>query len=125
MDRDATNSVLVVGGGVAGMQAALDSANQGFTVYLVEKAPSIGGRMAALDKTFPTLDCSACILTPRLSEVARHPNIRLLTYSEIKHVEGSLGDFRVQVLRKARYVREDICSGCGDCARECPVEVPN
>ncbi|RLI49548.1 MAG: hypothetical protein DRO73_06000 [Candidatus Thorarchaeota archaeon] len=120
-----SNNVLVVGGGVAGMQAALDVANQGYKVYLVEKAPSIGGRMAALDKTFPTLDCSACILTPRLSEVARHPNIELLTYSEVQSVEGSLGDFTVRVLRKARYVREDRCSGCGDCARECPVEVPN
>ncbi len=120
-----SDAVLVVGGGVAGMQAALDVANQGYKVYLVEKTPSIGGRMAALDKTFPTLDCSACILTPRLSEVARHPNIELLTYSEVKNVEGKLGDFKVQVLRKARFVHEDRCSGCGDCSRECPVEVPN
>ncbi|MHA1771950.1 MAG: FAD-dependent oxidoreductase [Candidatus Thorarchaeota archaeon] len=120
-----STAALVVGGGVAGMQAALDIAGQGYKVYLVEKSPSIGGRMAALDKTFPTLDCSACILTPRLSEVSRHPNIELLTYSEVKNVTGEVGDFKVEVLRKARYVHENRCSGCGDCARECPIEVPN
>ncbi|MFW9981545.1 MAG: FAD-dependent oxidoreductase [Candidatus Thorarchaeota archaeon] len=120
-----TTSALVVGGGVAGMQAALDIANQGFKVYLVERSPSIGGRMAMLDKTFPTLDCSACILTPKLSEVSRHPNIQLLTYSEVGSVTGSAGDFKVRVRRRARYVREDLCSGCGDCAAECPVEVAN
>ena len=118
-------SALVVGGGVAGMQAALDIANQGFKVYLVERSPSIGGRMAMLDKTFPTLDCSACILTPKLSEVSRHPNIELMAYSEIGSVSGSAGNFRVKVRRKARYVREDLCSGCGDCEANCPVEVPN
>jgi heterodisulfide reductase subunit A len=118
-------SALVVGGGVAGMQAALDIANQGFKVYLVERSPSIGGRMAMLDKTFPTLDCSACILTPKLSEVSRHPNIELMTYSEIGSVSGSAGNFRVKVRRKARYVREDLCSGCGDCEANCPVEVAN
>jgi heterodisulfide reductase subunit A len=118
-------SALVVGGGVAGMQAALDIANQGFKVYLVERGPSIGGRMAMLDKTFPTLDCSACILTPKLSEVSRHPNIQLMTYSEIGSVSGTTGDFKVKVRRKARYVREDLCSGCGDCEANCPVEVPN
>jgi len=118
-------SALVVGGGVAGMQAALDIANQGFKVYLVERSPSIGGRMAMLDKTFPTLDCSACILTPKLSEVARHPNIKLMTYSEIGSVSGSAGDFKVKVRRKARFVNEDLCSGCGDCESNCPVEVPN
>jgi heterodisulfide reductase subunit A len=116
---------LVVGGGVAGMQAALDIANQGFKVYLVERTPSIGGRMAQIDKTFPTLDCSACILTPKLSEVAHHKNITLLTNSEIGSVTGKAGDFRVRVRRKARFVKEDLCSGCGDCAAECPVEVPN
>ena len=110
---DQIPSALVVGGGVAGMQAALDIANQGFKVHLVEKTSSIGGRMAAIDKTFPTLDCSACILTPRLSEVARHPNIELLTYSEVKRVTGRAGNFHVEVHRRPRYVLEDKCSGCG------------
>lgn len=116
---------LVVGGGVAGMQAALDIANQGYKVYLLEKSPSIGGRMAMIDKTFPTLDCSACILTPRLSEVSRHPNIELLSYSEVRSINGEQGDFRVKVRRHARYVDESKCSGCGDCVAVCPVEVPN
>ena len=120
-----TASALVVGGGVAGMQAALDIANQGFKVYLIERSPSIGGRMAMLDKTFPTLDCSACILTPKLSEVSRHPNIKLMTLSEIGSVSGTAGNFKVKIRRKARYVREDLCSGCGDCEANCPVEVPN
>jgi heterodisulfide reductase subunit A len=118
-------NALVVGGGVAGMQAALDIANQGFKVHLVEKTSSIGGRMAAIDKTFPTLDCSACILTPRLSEVARHPNIELLTYSEVKRVIGRAGNFHVEVLRNPRYVLEDKCSGCGDCVDVCPIETAN
>ncbi|MFW9909335.1 MAG: FAD-dependent oxidoreductase [Candidatus Thorarchaeota archaeon] len=118
-------SALVIGGGVAGMQAALDIANQGFLVHLVEKTSSIGGRMAAIDKTFPTLDCSACILTPRLSEVARHPNIELLTYSEVKRVTGKAGNFHVEVLRKPRYIHEDKCSGCGDCVAVCPIETAN
>ena len=110
-----TNEALVVGGGVAGMQAALDIANQGFKVTLLEKSPSIGGRMAQIDKTFPTLDCSACILTPKLSEVARHPNIDLVTYADIKSVSGETGDFRVKVQKRSRYVDEDKCSGCNDC----------
>ncbi|MFX1369340.1 MAG: FAD-dependent oxidoreductase, partial [Promethearchaeota archaeon] len=118
-------TALVIGGGVAGMQAALDIADQGFKVVLVERTPSIGGVMAMLDKTFPTLDCSACILTPRLSEVSRHPNIELLTYSEVKGITGEAGNFRVKVLRKARGVLEDKCSGCGDCVEHCPIEVPN
>jgi len=120
-----SNEALVVGGGVAGMQAAIDIANQGFKVTLLEKSSSIGGVMAQIDKTFPTLDCSACILTPRLSEVSRHPNIDLLTYSEIKSVTGETGDFRVRVHRHSRYVDESKCSGCGDCIPVCPVEVPN
>jgi len=123
--REPPKSALIVGGGVAGMQAALDIANQGFKVHLVEKTPSIGGKMAMIDKTFPTLDCSACILTPRLSEVSRHPNIELLTYSELKRVTGTEGDFRVEVVRNPRYVLEDKCSGCGECVDVCPVEVPN
>ncbi|MCK4565702.1 MAG: FAD-dependent oxidoreductase, partial [Candidatus Thorarchaeota archaeon] len=127
--RDGTEikskEALVIGGGVAGMTAALDIANQGFKVTLVEKAPSIGGVMAAIDKTFPTLDCSACILTPKLSEVAHHPNIDLLTYSEIKSITGETGDFRVKVHKKARYIDEHNCNGCNDCVPVCPVEVPN
>ena len=120
-----SDNALVVGGGVAGMQAALDIANQGFKVYLLEKSSSIGGRMAMIDKTFPTLDCSACILTPRLSEVQHHPNIEILTYSELKEMSGEAGDFKVKVLRRARYVDPDKCSGCGDCIPVCPIEVPN
>ncbi|MHA1850472.1 MAG: FAD-dependent oxidoreductase [Candidatus Thorarchaeota archaeon] len=125
MASQKTNDALVIGGGVAGMQAALDIANQGFQVYLVERSPSIGGQMAQIDKTFPTLDCSACILTPKLSEVSRHKNIKVLTYSEVGSVTGSSGDFHVRVKRRARFVKEDLCSGCGECAVECPVEVPN
>ncbi len=120
-----SREALVVGGGVAGMQAALDIANQGYKVYLLERSPSIGGRMAMLDKTFPTLDCSACILTPKLSEVARHPNIELLTCSEVKSVKGEAGNFTVEVLKRARYVDVDNCSACGECTDVCPVEVPN
>jgi len=120
-----SETAMVIGGGVAGMQAALDIADQNYRVILVEKSPSIGGVMAMLDKTFPTLDCSACILTPRLSEVARHPNIELLTYSEVVGLTGTAGDFRVRVNKKARKVDVDKCSGCGDCVPHCPVQVPN
>jgi len=118
-------TALVIGGGVAGMQASLDLADQGYKVVLVEKTPSIGGVMAMLDKTFPTLDCSACILTPRLSEVLRHPNIELLTYSEVTGITGKAGDFRVKVLKKARGVLVDKCSGCGECVPHCPIQVRN
>ena len=116
---------LVIGGGIAGIQASLDLAEQGFKVYLVEKTPSIGGVMAQLDKTFPTMDCSACILTPKMVDVSRHPNIELLTYSEVKEVDGYIGNFRVKVEKKPRFVKEDVCTGCGQCADACPVEVPN
>jgi len=118
-------AVLVIGGGVAGIQASLDSASGGFKVYLVEKSPSIGGRMAQLDKTFPTMDCSMCILAPKMIECSHHPNIQLLTYSEVKEVRGSAGNFRVKVLKKPRYVDETKCTGCGTCADHCPVEVLN
>jgi len=120
-----SETALIIGGGVAGMQAALDIADQNFQVILVEKTPSIGGVMAMLDKTFPTLDCSACILTPRLSEVSRHPNIKLLTYSEVTEITGEAGDFRVKVLKRARKVLEDKCNGCGECVPHCPIQVKN
>ena len=112
-------AALVIGGGIAGIQAALDIAEAGFKVYLVERSPSIGGRMSQLDKTFPTLDCSSCILTPRMVDVSRHPNIDLLTYSEVAEVSGQAGDFRVRIRKKPRYVDEDKCRGCGLCAQAC------
>ena len=117
--------VLVVGGGIAGIQAALDLAEQGLRVHVVERLPSIGGRMAQLDKTFPTNDCSTCILSPKMADCSRHPNVILHTYSELQAVRGEAGAFRVQVLRRARYVDEDRCTGCGDCARKCPRKVPD
>jgi heterodisulfide reductase subunit A len=107
------------------MQAALDIADSGYEVILVEKEPAIGGHMAQLSETFPTLDCSQCILTPRTVEVGQHPNIRLLTLSEVVAVEGEVGDFRVRVLRHPRYVIEEKCTACGDCTKVCPVIVPN
>ncbi len=118
-------SSLVIGGGVAGIQAALDLANMGFKVYLVEKEPSIGGKMAMLDKTFPTGDCAICILAPKMVELSRHPNITLLSYSEVEEVKGYIGNYEVKVRRKARYVKEDLCVGCGVCMDACPVKVDN
>ncbi len=122
---DAQKSVLVIGAGIAGMQASLDLASRGIKVYLVEKTPSIGGRMAQLDKTFPTLDCSICILAPKMIECLRHPNISLLTYSDVKEVKGQAGNFTVKVLKKTRYVDAAKCTGCGTCMEKCPVKVPN
>ncbi len=115
---------LVIGGGVAGIQAALDLADSGYKVYLVERTGSIGGRMAQIDKTFPTMDCSICILAPKMSEVGRHPNIELLTLSEVKEVNGHIGNFKVKVLKKARYVKKD-CTGCGECIQACPQLAPD
>lgn len=115
---------LVIGGGIAGIQAALDLADSGYTVYLVEKDPFIGGRMAQLDKTFPTLDCSTCILAPKMSEVARHPNIQLLTNAEVKEVKGHVGNFSVTVRQKARFVSK-ACTSCNDCVAVCPITVPD
>ena len=114
-----TQSALVIGAGIAGIQAALDVADAGFEVILVEKSPSVGGHMAQLDKTFPTLDCSACILTPKMVDVANHPNIRLLTYAEVESVEGFIGNYRVSIRQKPRYVNVDLCTGCGLCAEHC------
>jgi heterodisulfide reductase subunit A len=116
-------ATLVVGGGIAGIQAALEIANTGHPVLLVEREPSIGGHMAQFDKTFPTLDCAACILTPRMSEAGSHPNIQLLTWSEVEDVEGYVGNFTVTVRRKARYVNTELCTGCGICWQKCPKNV--
>jgi len=115
-------SVLVVGGGVAGLQSALDLAESGFFVYLVERGPSIGGMMSQLDKTFPTNDCAMCILSPKLVEVARHPNIRLLTMAELKELRGEPGHFAATVAKRPRYVDLTKCTGCGDCVERCLVQ---
>jgi len=119
------HAALVIGGGISGIQASLDLASRGIKVYLVEKTPSIGGRMAQLDKTFPTMDCSMCILAPKMIDCAHNPNVKLMTYSEVKEVKGSAGNFTVKALKKARYVDEAKCTGCGICAQHCPAEVPN
>jgi len=116
-----SGAVLVIGGGIGGIQAALDLADSGFYVYLVEKTPAIGGRMSQLDKTFPTNDCSMCIMSPKLVECGRHLNIEILTYADIESVEGSAGDFEVTINKRARSVNTDLCTGCGSCVENCPV----
>jgi heterodisulfide reductase subunit A len=116
-------NTLIVGGGIAGITAAMEIANAGYHVYVVEREPSIGGHMAQLDKTFPTLDCAACILTPRMVDAGQHPNITLLSYSEVDGVEGALGNFTVTVRKKARYINEELCTGCGICEEKCPRKV--
>lgn len=117
-----TKRSLVIGGGISGIQAALDIANAGFECVLVEKEPSIGGHMSQLSETFPTLDCSQCILTPRMVEVYQHPKIKLLTYSEVENVEGFIGNFKVTIRKKARSIDESKCTGCGLCVQKCPIK---
>jgi heterodisulfide reductase subunit A len=117
-----TRRALVIGGGVAGIQAALDIADSGYEVVLVERDPSIGGKMAGLSETFPTLDCSQCILTPRMVEAGQHPRIRLYTYSEVESVDGFIGNFKVAIRQKARYVDMSKCTGCGECSKVCPLK---
>jgi heterodisulfide reductase subunit A len=116
-------ATLVVGGGIAGIQAALELADGGFPVYIVEREPSIGGRMAQFDKTFPTLDCSACILTPRMVSAGTHPKITLYTWSEVVRVDGYVGNFTVTIRKKARFVNEELCTGCGICVEKCPKKI--
>ncbi|MBE6683133.1 MAG: CoB--CoM heterodisulfide reductase iron-sulfur subunit A family protein [Ruminococcaceae bacterium] len=121
-----TKRALVIGGGIAGIQTALDIADAGFEVDIVEKKPTIGGKMAQLDKTFPTLDCAACILTPKMVDVAQNEKIRIFSYSEVTEVSGFVGNFDVKIKKKARYVKEELCTGCGACTEKCPMKkVPN
>ena len=121
-----TKRALVIGGGIAGIQTALDIADAGFEVDIVEKKPTIGGKMTQIDKTFPTLDCAACILTPKMVDAAQNEKIRIYSYSEVEAVKGFVGNFHVTIRRKARYVKEDVCTGCGLCTEKCPQKkVPN
>lgn len=122
---EVTKTVMVIGGGIAGIQASIDIADAGYQVVLVEKCPTIGGHMAQLDKTFPTLDCAACILTPKMVELSRHPNVKLMTLAEVESVAGFVGNFRVRVRQKPRFVDEEQCTACGDCANVCPQRLPN
>jgi heterodisulfide reductase subunit A len=121
MNTKPVGSVMVVGGGVAGIQASLDLADSGYYVYLVEKTPAIGGVMAQLDKTFPTTDCSMCILAPYLVTAGRHPNIELVPFAEVMDVTGQPGNFTVRVKKKARSIITDRCTGCRACVDNCPV----
>jgi Fe-S-cluster-containing dehydrogenase component len=116
---------LVIGGGIAGMQTALDIADAGFKVTIVERETSLGGKMVMLDKTFPTMDCSACICTPKMSEVGNHPNITVKSYSEVESVSGYIGNFEVTIREKAKYIDYDKCTGCGACETKCPSKVDN
>jgi heterodisulfide reductase subunit A len=122
-EENNVGDVMVVGGGISGIQASLDLAELGFKVYLVDKSPAIGGKMAQLDKTFPTNDCSMCIESPKFIECNRHPNINILTYTEVDRVEGEAGDFKVTLIKKPRYILEDVCRGCTTCTEYCPVKI--
>src|SRR5512143_1672464 len=122
---DKVGAVLVVGGGIAGVQASLDLAESGYYVYLLESSAAIGGVMAQLDKTFPTGDCSMCILSPKLVEAARNKNISILTLADIENVAGRPGDFQVTIRRRPRYVEQKKCNACGECAEVCPVSLPS
>ena len=122
---DTCGDVMVVGGGISGIQAALDLADTGFKVYLIDKSPAIGGKMSQLDKTFPTNDCSMCIESPKFIECSRNPNIEILTYTEVESIKGKAGDFKVTLTKKPRYINEDRCTGCGTCVEVCPVKVPD
>ena len=122
---DIKKRALVIGGGISGIQAALDIADHGYQVLLVEKNPSIGGKMIQLSETFPTLDCSQCIMTPKMVEVSRHPNIKLLTYHEVESVSGFIGNFKVKIKKKPRYVFESLCNLCGECEKVCPQIAPD
>jgi len=117
--------IAIIGGGIAGMQASIDIGNSGHKAYLIEKDTTIGGHMLQFDKTFPTLDCAACIGTPKMVEVGQGPNIELLSFSEVTHVSGFIGNFTLDIRRKPRYINEDLCTGCGECTKVCPVSIPN
>jgi heterodisulfide reductase subunit A len=125
MEVPVTNKALIIGGGIAGISSALDLAGMGFKVYLLEKGESIGGHMAALDKTFPTLDCSICIEGPKMVDVSRHPNIEIISYSDLLSVEGFVGNFKVKIRKNPRFVSAEDCTGCGECRDACPIEYPN
>ncbi|SPD75318.1 conserved hypothetical protein [uncultured Desulfobacterium sp.] len=120
-DDKVIGSVMIVGGGVAGIKAAKDLADSGYYVYMVEDSPAIGGAMSQLDKTFPTNDCAMCILSPYMVETGRHQNIELITYSEVQSVTGRAGNFKVKIKKKARSVNVELCTGCRSCEEACPV----
>ncbi|MCG8400543.1 MAG: FAD-dependent oxidoreductase, partial [Firmicutes bacterium] len=125
MEKDNIGSVLVVGAGISGIQASLDLAESGYYVYLVEQSPAIGGTMPRLDKTFPTNDCSMCILSPKLVECGRHLNVEKHMLTDIVDVQGEPGNFKVKLRKQARYIDLDKCTGCGDCKDVCPVDMPS
>jgi heterodisulfide reductase subunit A2 len=120
-EKEKIGTVLVVGGGIGGIQAALNLADSGFYVYLLEKSPAIGGRMSQLDKTYPTNDCSMCIMAPKLVECGRHLNIEIITFADIESVEGAAGNFKVKIKKRARSIDVNRCIGCGQCVENCPV----